>query len=194
MAAVRWWAVKINKQNVVAKSNAHYGIPDRRFVTNQDKAKDITREQLDRVRDVTCTHESGTAKSLRASTGRGDEVPAELCRPGRSPHAQGQLDQGRETTDHPDPDRPATGRPLSGQWCGGRGQFFWISANIDKYGVPYEVEILNKDVSEECKERAIRSALSARYIPAFHNDKPVNVKLLKARFGSWVDKIIFRDN
>ena len=51
MAALRWWAMKINKQNVIARSNEFYGIPDRRFVTNESKAKDITQEQLDRVKD-----------------------------------------------------------------------------------------------------------------------------------------------
>ena len=42
MAALRWWASKVNKLNVIAKSNEHYGIPDRRFVTNESKAKGIT--------------------------------------------------------------------------------------------------------------------------------------------------------
>jgi hypothetical protein len=51
MAAIRWWARKVNKQNVVARSNEHYGIPDRRFVTNESKAKSITRTQLEKVRD-----------------------------------------------------------------------------------------------------------------------------------------------
>ena len=51
MATLRWWATKINKRNVVAKSNEYYGIPDRRFVTNEDKAKNINQEQLDKVRD-----------------------------------------------------------------------------------------------------------------------------------------------
>ena len=51
MAAIRWWSVKINKQNVVARSNEHYGIPDRRFVTNESKAKDITRQQLNKIKD-----------------------------------------------------------------------------------------------------------------------------------------------
>ena len=43
MAALRWWATKVNKQNVIARSNEHYGIPDQRFVTNESKAKDITK-------------------------------------------------------------------------------------------------------------------------------------------------------
>jgi integrase len=51
MAVIRWWAQKVNKQNVVAKSNEHYGIPDRRFVTNKSKAKTVTSEQLDKIRD-----------------------------------------------------------------------------------------------------------------------------------------------
>ena len=33
LASIRWWAEKVNRQNVVARSNDHYGIPDRQFVT-----------------------------------------------------------------------------------------------------------------------------------------------------------------
>ncbi len=51
MAVIRWWAHKVDKQNVVARSNEHYGIPDRRFVTNESKAKTVTQSQLDKVRD-----------------------------------------------------------------------------------------------------------------------------------------------
>lgn len=51
MATIRWWANKVDKRNVVARSNEHYGIPDRRFVTNESKAKTVTREQLEKVRD-----------------------------------------------------------------------------------------------------------------------------------------------
>ncbi len=51
MAALRWWSVKINKQNVMARSNEFYGIPDRRFVTDESKAKDITQTQLGKVKD-----------------------------------------------------------------------------------------------------------------------------------------------
>jgi site-specific recombinase XerC len=35
LAAIRWWAQKVNRQNVVARSNDHYGIPNRQFVTSQ---------------------------------------------------------------------------------------------------------------------------------------------------------------
>ena len=51
MAAIRWWARKVNKQNVVARSNEYYGIPDRCFEIHESKAKTVTREQLDKVRD-----------------------------------------------------------------------------------------------------------------------------------------------
>jgi hypothetical protein len=42
MAVIRWWAHKVDKQNVVARSNEYYGIPDRRFITNESKAKTVT--------------------------------------------------------------------------------------------------------------------------------------------------------
>ena len=51
MSVIRWWAEKVNKQNVVARSNEHYGIPDRRFVTNESKGKTLTHSQLDKVSD-----------------------------------------------------------------------------------------------------------------------------------------------
>jgi integrase len=51
MATIRWWAHKVNKQNVVARSNEHYGIPDRHFITNESKAKTVTCAELDKVRD-----------------------------------------------------------------------------------------------------------------------------------------------
>lgn len=51
MAVIRWWARKVNKQNVVARSNEHYGIPDRRFIANESKAKTVNQAQLDKVRD-----------------------------------------------------------------------------------------------------------------------------------------------
>ncbi len=51
MAVIRWWANKVDKRNVVARSNEHYGIPDRRFITNESKAKTVTSEQLEKVRD-----------------------------------------------------------------------------------------------------------------------------------------------
>ncbi len=51
LAAFRWWARKVNRQNVVARSNDHYGIPNRQFVANISKAKSILGEELAKVRD-----------------------------------------------------------------------------------------------------------------------------------------------
>jgi integrase len=51
MAAVRWWARKVNRQNVVARTNDFYGIPNRIFVTDSSKAKSVSAMQLEKVRD-----------------------------------------------------------------------------------------------------------------------------------------------
>ena len=51
MAVLRWWAQKVDKQNVVARSNDHYGIPDRQFVTNASKAKVVSAADLEQIRD-----------------------------------------------------------------------------------------------------------------------------------------------
>ena len=51
MSAFRWWARKVNRQNVVARSNDHYGIPNRIFVTNTSKAKSVLEADLAKVRD-----------------------------------------------------------------------------------------------------------------------------------------------
>ena len=50
MTALRWWAEKVGKQNVVARTNAAYGIPDRVYVTNISKAKELAVEQLEKIR------------------------------------------------------------------------------------------------------------------------------------------------
>ena len=51
MSAMRWWALKVNRQNVIARSNDHYGIPDRVFVTDESKAQTLVAESLVKVRD-----------------------------------------------------------------------------------------------------------------------------------------------
>ena len=64
MAALRWWAEKIGKPNVLAKSNDGYGIPDRRYVTNVSKARELTPGDLAQVTDPY------TRMSLRLQRGR----------------------------------------------------------------------------------------------------------------------------
>jgi hypothetical protein len=51
MAALRWWAQKIGKENVVARSNAAYAIPDRVYVTNISKAKELDMDKLQHIPD-----------------------------------------------------------------------------------------------------------------------------------------------
>jgi hypothetical protein len=51
MATLRWRAEKIGKPNVLAKSNEVYGIPDRRYVTNVSKARELTTGDLAQVTD-----------------------------------------------------------------------------------------------------------------------------------------------
>jgi integrase len=51
MAHLRWWAEKIGKPSVIARGNEDYGIPDRKFVAQQSKAKELVPEQLQRIDD-----------------------------------------------------------------------------------------------------------------------------------------------
>jgi site-specific recombinase XerC len=51
LAALRWWAEKIGKQNVVAKDNTYYGIESRVFVTNVSKARDLDQDLLEKISD-----------------------------------------------------------------------------------------------------------------------------------------------
>ena len=43
--------MKVNRQNVIARTNDHYGIPDRIFVTNENKAQTLVAKSLAKVRD-----------------------------------------------------------------------------------------------------------------------------------------------
>src|SRR5436309_9766747 len=65
MSVLRWLAQKIGKENIVERTNAAYGIPDRVYVTNHSKAKDLDMHQLDAVR---CPY---TTMSLRLEEGFG---------------------------------------------------------------------------------------------------------------------------
>jgi site-specific recombinase XerD len=51
MAALRWWAEKVGRAWVLARDNAHYGIPDWQYVTNVSKAHTLQHTDLTRVRD-----------------------------------------------------------------------------------------------------------------------------------------------
>ena len=51
MSVLRWWAEKIGKQNVVARTNDAYGIPDRQTYTNVSKAMQTPESALAAVTD-----------------------------------------------------------------------------------------------------------------------------------------------
>jgi hypothetical protein len=51
MAALRWWADKVNKRNVVARSNDHYGLPRRQYANGANRAKVLEKTNLERVTD-----------------------------------------------------------------------------------------------------------------------------------------------
>lgn len=51
MSALRWLAEKIDKQNIVARDNAAYGIAERRYVTNISKAHELDADKLAAVSD-----------------------------------------------------------------------------------------------------------------------------------------------
>jgi len=51
LSALRWWAKKVRKQNVVARDNGFYGIGSRRYVTNYSKSQDLDLDKLARIND-----------------------------------------------------------------------------------------------------------------------------------------------
>lgn len=51
MTELRWWSEKVNKQNVMARNNEHYGIANRQYATNVDKSRTLTSGDLSKVTD-----------------------------------------------------------------------------------------------------------------------------------------------
>ncbi|PKG73033.1 integrase (plasmid) [Shewanella sp. GutCb] len=51
MAHVRWLAEKIGKQGIVPSSNTDLGIEKRVYITNENKGKSLSQEQLDSIPD-----------------------------------------------------------------------------------------------------------------------------------------------
>ncbi len=51
LSFIRWWAQKINKPNVVARSNEFYGIGKRTYVTDVSKAIDVSDEKIEEIQD-----------------------------------------------------------------------------------------------------------------------------------------------
>jgi len=51
LTELRWWAEKIGKQNVIARSNDKYGIGKRSYVNRTSKARQLTDGELARITD-----------------------------------------------------------------------------------------------------------------------------------------------
>ncbi len=51
MNCLRWWAAKVDRRNVVARTNDFYGIPDRQFVSNDSKAVAVDEKALSNIPD-----------------------------------------------------------------------------------------------------------------------------------------------
>jgi hypothetical protein len=52
LATLRWWAAKVNKQNVVARDNDQYGLARRQYVTNASRVTSVSDEQLASINDT----------------------------------------------------------------------------------------------------------------------------------------------
>jgi hypothetical protein len=65
MSAMRWWAQKIGKDNIITRDNSSYDIDKRTFVTNISKAKVIDDARLAKITDPY------TAMSLRLQSAFG---------------------------------------------------------------------------------------------------------------------------
>jgi len=50
LSHIRWWAEKVGKAGILPADNAGLGVPDRRFVTNENKGRTLD-QRLDLVRD-----------------------------------------------------------------------------------------------------------------------------------------------
>ncbi len=51
LAALRWWAGKVNKQNVIARDNTAYGIGSRTYVAEHSKAQALDEGKLALIKD-----------------------------------------------------------------------------------------------------------------------------------------------
>ena len=65
MAALRWWAEKVDRANVIMRSNADYGIPERVSTDGRSKAKFLEPGNLDRILVSDCVRRTNCAVNCR---------------------------------------------------------------------------------------------------------------------------------
>ena len=82
MSCLRWWAEKVNKQNVIAGPMTTTASPDRKFIGEQSKAQQLDMEKLEQIRDphVRMSLRLQAAFGLRREGSTEDPAPVE--RPG----------------------------------------------------------------------------------------------------------------
>lgn len=51
MATLRWWAARVGKSSVIARSNDHYGLPRRQSSSGANRAKELDEDKLARITD-----------------------------------------------------------------------------------------------------------------------------------------------
>ena len=112
LAHLRWWAEKINKQNVIARDNAHYGIAPRELVSNESKAQELDEDKLSQIKDghIKASLELQKAFGLRreeaikfipsyADQGKFIQLKATWCKGGKARTVPVRTDEQREVLD-----------------------------------------------------------------------------------------------
>ena len=81
MAHLRWWAEKVGKAGVIATDNAELGIAERRFVADENKARELG-NKVDRIRDpyVRMSLALQQAFGLRRAGTGGDHLAGHVTR------------------------------------------------------------------------------------------------------------------
>jgi len=52
MSVMRWWAEKVGKPAIIPRDNSQLNIADRKYVSDESKAKELDREALEKVKDM----------------------------------------------------------------------------------------------------------------------------------------------
>ncbi len=112
LSVLRWWADKINKNGIMAKDNAAYGIENRIYVTNTSKAKSL---ESDRLQKINCPYVKASLQlqqafglrreeAIKIMPGQADkgthlQLKATWCKGGRARVIPIYTQQQRETLD-----------------------------------------------------------------------------------------------
>ena len=73
MGVLRWMYDKAGKGHLMYRKNEDYGIGNRQYATNENKARELTPESLALIKSEARPPERPVAAGLRAQARRGDE-------------------------------------------------------------------------------------------------------------------------